>query len=179
MKRFFSILFFLSIFFSGMAQHMKFMGLPIDGTIDQFGKQLTSKGFSKSASDSKTGYWSYNGYFNEKKVQLGVQYNAPTNKVFSVQVTYLCSDSMDGLFTYEEWKKKLEAKYDNQFKSYDDSDRPAESMFRHCWENPVYGLIMLDLDREVVYSKAIYFLHLTYTDMQGYANHINNPSDDF
>lgn len=179
MKRVISILFFAAISIFAMAQHMKFMGLPIDGTIDQFGKQLTSKGFTKSISDSRAGYWSYNGSFNEKKVQLGVQYNIPTNKVFSVQVTYLCSDSMDGLFTYEDWVKKLKSKYDDQFKSYDDQNRPEESMFRHCWESSVTGLIMLDLCREVVYSKPIYLLHLTYTDMQGYANHVKNPVDDF
>ena len=90
MKKIISVFF---VFFLCMAasaqQHMKFMGIPLDGTIDNFALKLKSKGITYDAAKSRAlgpGGKVYNGTFMGEKATFMVFFNAKSRIVFGVSV---------------------------------------------------------------------------------------------
>ena len=84
MKKIISILFALCLCMAASAQqHMKFMGIPLDGTIDNFALKLKAKGVTYDAAKSKTagqGCRVFNGTFMGEKATINVAYN-PKSKM--------------------------------------------------------------------------------------------------
>ena len=67
-------------------QHMKFMGIPLDGTIDDFSMKLRSKGVTYDAAESKAagkGIRKFCGTFMGEKATFTVFYNYKSKIVFS------------------------------------------------------------------------------------------------
>ena len=90
MKKIISVLFALCICLSLSAQeHMKFMGIPIDGTIDNFTLKLKAKGVEYNAEKSKAlppGGRIFSGTFMGDKATFIVFYNVKSKNVYSVGV---------------------------------------------------------------------------------------------
>ncbi len=127
--------------------HLKFMGIPIFGTPDEFGKKLSEVGFLY---DRKFGnaLWykgSFAGYYNcEVAVKYAVKYNK--DFVYEVVVIFPEAYSWNHLYdTYSSLKTKLSVKYGEpidckeSFKntpSYmninDDNDKFREVKNKHC-----------------------------------------------
>lgn len=90
MKKFLLVL--LSVFMCtsiyGQA-HMKFMGIPLNGTIEQFSQKLKTKGITYDAIASKKlspGAKLYNGTFMGEHAQFVVMFNAKSRIVYGVGV---------------------------------------------------------------------------------------------
>lgn len=87
MKKILSIFFTLCICLSVSAQeHMKFMGIPLDGTIDNFALKLKAKGVTYDAAKSKAagaGIRIFSGLFMGEKATFIVFYNSKSKIVFS------------------------------------------------------------------------------------------------
>lgn len=69
--------------------HMKFMGIPLDGTIDVFAQKLKAKGITYDADISKKlspGAKLYTGLFMGENAQFMVMFNAKSRIVYSVVV---------------------------------------------------------------------------------------------
>ncbi len=64
------ILFLLLLPTIAFAQHMTFMGIPIDGNLNNFGKQLQAKGFKIESTRDNTMF--LNGKFAGEDVSIGV-----------------------------------------------------------------------------------------------------------
>lgn len=90
MKKIISVLFVLCLCMAASAQqHMKFMGIPLDGTIDNFALKLKAKGVTYDAAKSKTagqGCRVFNGTFMGEKATINVAYNPKSKMVFSAAV---------------------------------------------------------------------------------------------
>ncbi len=90
MKKIFFLLITLCVCLSISAQeHMKFMGIPLDGTIDNFALKLKAKGVTYDAARSKSlppGSKSYNGTFMGEKATFVVYFNTKSKVVFGVMV---------------------------------------------------------------------------------------------
>ena len=90
MKKIISILFALCVCLLISAQeHMKFMGIPLDGTIENFALKLKAKGVTYDAARSKAmspGCKLYNGTFMGEKATFMVFFNAKSRIVFGVAV---------------------------------------------------------------------------------------------
>ncbi len=67
--------------------HFKFMGIPIDGKIDQFGRLLKDKGFHLQESGSGH-YGEYWGKFYDDYVYINVGYETRNGLVYEVEVTF-------------------------------------------------------------------------------------------
>ena len=73
-------------------QHMKFMGIPLDGTIDNFALKLKAKGVTYDTVKSKVagpGCRIFNGMFMGEKATFVVFYNSKSKTVFSAVVELL------------------------------------------------------------------------------------------
>lgn len=70
------------------AEHMKFAGIPLTGSIEQFQKKLIAKGFRLNAKISKllpVGTRSFIGTFAGKKGNIAVYYDPDTKTVYGAQ----------------------------------------------------------------------------------------------
>lgn len=76
----------------GQAQHFKFMGIPIDGSIENFETKLKEKGFVNSVEYSKfnsTTRKHYDGVFAGKDVFLTVKITPKSKLVYCVSANHL------------------------------------------------------------------------------------------
>ena len=87
MKKIISVFFVLCLCVAASAQqHMKFMGIPLDGTIDDFTLKLKAKGVTYDAAESKAagkGIRKFCGTFMGEKATFTVFYNYKSKIVFS------------------------------------------------------------------------------------------------
>lgn len=84
------------------SEHFKFMGIPIDGTYENFVQKLKLKGF-KQFGDLEI----YKGVFDNDTVLIGVENDKELNLVYAVQVIKI----KDIIFA--EYEAKLYPKFDN------------------------------------------------------------------
>lgn len=122
MKRLLSTLFCLLLVVAAFAQnaygHLRFMGIPITGTIAQFQAKLVAKGctYDKVASSSITvGTRAFKGYLAGNKVDIYAYYNTQTKIVYRVKA--VINGLSEGLATqkYNELKSFLTVKYDSRY----------------------------------------------------------------
>ena len=90
-------------------EHLKFMGIPIDGSIKSFQKELKEKGFSRES--SKDGYRTYEGDFAGEKVELWVYFDKSSRIVYQVGVIIPCYYERIARNKYRELKWQLMSKY--------------------------------------------------------------------
>ena len=87
MKKIISIFFVLCLCMAVSAQqHMKFLGIPLDGTVENFTLKLKAKGVTYDAAQSKAagaGIRIFNGTFMGEKATFVVFYNPKSKIVFS------------------------------------------------------------------------------------------------
>ena len=90
MKKIISVFFAICLCMAASAQqHMKFMGIPLDGTIDNFSMKLKAKGVTYDAAESKAagkGIRKFCGTFMGEKATFTVFYNYKSKIVFSAAV---------------------------------------------------------------------------------------------
>ena len=154
-------------------QHMKFMGIPLDGTIDNFAMKLKAKGITYDAAESKSadaGTRIFNGKFMGEKAKFVVFYNSKSKIVFSsaVELNYPTVESAHTPFV--NLNDQLQQKYpDATCKEYTgpdgDVDGLAMDIFDETGDNMI-GFILQTLKAPSSgYGISIY---LTYTDSDNF-----------
>lgn len=117
MKKIISILFALCLCMAASAQqHMKFMGIPLDGTIDNFALKLKAKGMTYDAAKSKTagqGCRVFNGTFMGEKATINVAYNPKSKMVFSAVVEMQYPTVESAHIPFLNLTESLQQKYPN------------------------------------------------------------------
>ena len=117
MKKIISILFALCLCMVASAQqHMKFMGIPLDGTIDNFALKLKAKGMTFDAAKSKTagqGCRVFNGTFMGEKATINVAYNPKSKMVFSAVVEMQYPTVESAHIPFLNLTESLQQKYPN------------------------------------------------------------------
>ena len=175
MKKIISVLFalFLCMVVSAQ-QHMKFMGIPLDGTIDNFALKLKAKGVTYDAAESKAaeaGTRIFYGKFMGEKARFIVFYNYKSKIVFSaaVELNYPTVESAHTPFV--NLSDQLQQKYpDATCKAYKgpdgDVDGMAMDIFDETGDNMI-GFILQTLKASSSgYGISIY---LTYADSDNLA----------
>lgn len=127
MKR---ILFFLVLAFvvfgtNAQNAHLKFMGIPLDGKISAFNKELKKKGFmlDEFAGKKIEGTYIYNGIFAGERAQVFVSYDDKTQIVYQAVVIIRRYSKESVTRAYEDMRDMLEEKY-----SLDEGIRLLEEM---------------------------------------------------
>lgn len=171
MKKIISVLFalFLCMVVSAQ-QHMKFMGIPLDGTIDNFALKLKSKGVTYDAAESKAaeaGTRIFYGKFMGEKARFIVFYNYKSKIVFSA-VAELYYPTVESAHTpFVNLNDQLRLKYpDATCKEYTGPDGKADGLafdiFDETGDNRI-GFILQTLN--IPSSGYGISICLTYTDM--------------
>lgn len=118
--------------------HMKFMGIPIDGTLNQFATKLQSKGFK--IKDKEASCYSMSGKFSNEKVEILVSASPKSRIVSSVMVFFPTESSWDTLSSkYFKYKDLLAEKY-NLFKS-------IEEFYDDTYETLGYQILAFESDK--------------------------------
>ena len=151
-------------------QHMKFMGIPLDGTIDNFALKLKAKGVAYDAAESKAadaGTRIFYGKFMGENARFIVFYNYKSKIVFSaaVELNYPTVESAHTPFV--NLNDQLRQKYpDATCKEYTgpdgDADGLAFDIFDETGDNRI-GFILQTLN--IPSSGYGISICLTYTDM--------------
>lgn len=95
--------------------HLKFMGIPLDGTIDQFQAKLIAKGvkvdadLNKLASGEPCRY--FRGLFTGRKSIIKIKYNHKTKKVWGAMVVIEYPNKDQANSNLEYFKEKVVSKY--------------------------------------------------------------------
>lgn len=117
MNKIISVLFVLCLCMAASAQqHMKFMGIPLDGTIDNFALKLKAKGVTYDAAKSKTagqGCRVFNGTFMGEKATITVAYNPKSKMVFSAAVEMQYPTVESAHIPFLNLTESLQQKYPN------------------------------------------------------------------
>lgn len=164
MKRFLSFFVMLVLTLGVMAQtqHMKFMGIPLNGTISAFHQKLVAKGCKPNVEYNKTspvGCRVFIGTFFGEKAEVYVYYNAKTKVVYRAKACILRSSEDDIIREYNEVKSALEEKYPDAYMVKDEYNG-YESM-HFC---TAQGEIDLYVSKYDGYSENPYSLHIDYID---------------
>lgn len=110
------ILIILALFLAlrAHADHLTFLGMPIDGSITEFQSKLTSKGFKHNVAASKNtpaGERIFSGAIQGHKANLSVFYNRKTCKVYEVKISFKYPDIDDAQKMLEKTQKLIESRY--------------------------------------------------------------------
>lgn len=179
MKKYLFIIVMCLFAFNAMAQveHMKFMGIPLDGTIDTFQKKLEAKGVKydkQTSSIIPVGCRVFSGRFASEDATIFVYYDERTKVVYRAKAV-LSFYSRDIVKTkYSNFKYQLEQKYPQADITEDKYENEDSSDF-HI---PFLGSI--DLYQSTNYSNYNnpYSLHIDYYDLINYVDHNDNELED-
>lgn len=185
--KFKTILFLILLLFlnnSVYGQHLKFKGIPIDGNIEAFSKQLINKGYKIALNNKKAkkGTRIFDGDFFGESAQLYVKYDQKTYNVYCVMVAYqntsynfisnlknkiekvICEKYIQNHHK-DQGKTGIPLIVYNIYNSQDDDDK----LF--------LGQISLN-ENEESYADKTYFLCVGYTDRINYAKAQRSLNDD-
>lgn len=170
-------------------KHLKFMGIPIDGTITQFQKKLEAKGCTAIKglnSYLPVGQRAFAGTFVGKQAQICAFYDSDTKIVYRVKVYYpdLSDDMADQ--EYSRIKAMLVKKYADSFWSAEDDSGKIFSLSPKRWAVDMYSredaLGDIDVyvleDEEHSYETFRFSLHIDYMDYINYDRHESNELED-
>ena len=180
------ILLFIVTFFivtlSANAQHLKFLGIPMNTNITNFSAKLKSKGYSIASKNklAGSGLRIMEGRFYNQNAELWISYTPSTKMVYSVRVVFW-SDSKEVCKSFmEEIETSINEKYictheEGKTKGGDDVD----IFWIHEMKGDEYvqiGDIYIGISDDTSYYG--YNLSLTYEDRINRNKHEESKSDD-
>lgn len=184
MKKIISILFVLCLCMAASAQqHLKFMGIPLDGTVDSFALKLKAKGVTYDSEKSKAmgpGEKVYKGTFMGEKATFMVFFNTKSRVVFGVFVEMSYSSVELTHVPFVNISEQLLKKYPKAiYEANKDSNGDTNGVTFHIpneAETERIGVIIQTLNKSQSYLKDDCTISLTYTDVDNYqkSENINN-----
>lgn len=112
MKRFIFIIISLAQIFSCVAENLTVLGIPLSGTIDNFGLELTKQGYrvSPESKNLPVGQRAYEVRFAGEDAILLVSYFKDSKEVYDAILTFSSFSKTELSPLYELYKKNLENK---------------------------------------------------------------------
>ena len=179
------LLFIVTLFIvtlSVNAQHMKFLGIPMNTNITNFSAKLKSKGYTIAPKNKHTGpgLRIMEGRFFNQNAELWISYTPSTKMVYSVRVVFW-SDSKEVCKSFmEEIKTTISEKYictHEEGKTKGGSDIDIFCIHEMKGDEYVYiGDIYIGISDDTSYYG--YNLSLTYEDRINRNKHEESKSDD-
>lgn len=166
------------------AQHLKFMGIPLNGTITQFQQKLTAKGVKYNKTTSELlpeGTRAFQGTFAGEKADIYVHYDPISKIVFNAKavMTYASESMCES--KYDEFKHLLSSKYDAvEIPDYKDGHEVMNYVIKSenaTSLNDFMGYISIYILKEETYFYE-YTLHIEYADDQNTEKNANSKMND-
>ena len=182
-----SLIIFASLFFifncimaQSTSEHMKFMGIELNGTISSFHSKLLAKGMTVSPLSDKTksGVRVYDGVFSGEKAEVIVHYNPRTNEVYAAKalITRYGKDMIEQLMNSME--SKLDIKYGTQNKRSEQFQDDHLHQFPRHFYTLDNGVINLYITSTGYSSQNDFFLNIEYLDLENYQRNVSNEIED-
>lgn len=165
-----------ALFAQAQTEHMKFMGIPINGTIDQFQAKLQGKGLKYDAQTSRRlESRFFTGYFAGERSEIYVYYNKKNKIVYRTKVVIKRSNLNQIEDLMEDFKTRLKKKYSNS-KTEDNTNEgyPEFDLYYYGKNGNYIGALNLFIG----YNNGEYVLHIDYYDTANtLANEQRNNED--
>lgn len=153
------------------AQHLHFMGIPLNGSIDAFQQKLIAKGLTYDKEGSHPGVRRFDGVFCGYDARVIVYYDTKTKVVYGAKAVISDEDMNYIERRYEEIYRMLEKKYKGScYNIYEVQGRDELEVYvlkditDDCDSEDYLGIINLYITKfEGNYLKS-YDLHIEYTD---------------
>lgn len=180
------LLFFVAV--SASAQHLKFMGIPLDGSIANFHSRLIAKGLTPEKefnATSPVGSRMFNGSFCGYKSDFFVYYNPKTKIVYRSKAVIDDRNLENIERAYKEIKDMINEKYKDAYsKDYFGGEHRSIRFFlmkegTTAWDlDNSQGTIDLYITEQGEYFYKTYFLHIDYIDrINSEKNQSSNSND--
>jgi hypothetical protein len=163
------------------AQHLKFMGIPLNGTITQFQQKLSAKGvkYDKAASQQlPSGVRAYHGSFAGEKANIYVYYDPKSKVIYRAKavISYPTEAICDS--HYNEFKSLLSSKYPDAYTESGYQDEHETYLFVVSQNGigelrDIHGSIGIYVSKDNIFDYYERSLHIDYTD---YLNSIDNDN---
>lgn len=178
MKRTITLLFALLIAFAASAQtHLKFMGIPLNGTIDAFQQKLAAKGVQPERKVNDflpVGTRAFTGTFCGYEAGIGVYYNTKTKVAYRAKAFFTGEDKEQMQRRYNEFLDLLNNKYPDAEVTEGENDGFDACSWVIWGEDSAVGWIELFISEDNSSYPTQYTLHIGYTDAIN--NDANNAS---
>ncbi len=163
------------------AQHLKFMGIPLNGTITQFQSKLTAKGvkYDKASSQSlPSGVRVYSGTFAGEDAKIYVYYNTTSKVVYEAKavMSYAAESIRDS--KYDDLKSLLLSKYADAGTDTDYQDGHEAFCLRVKDGYVPLGVISIFCSENFYAYPFDKQLYISYTDYLNYLDNGDNIMDD-
>ena len=166
----------LSFTANAQKEHLRFMGIPITGTITTFQSKLSGKGIkldSRTSANAPVGIRAFTGDFAGYKANIYVYYDKTSKNVYRAKA---CIDSNDNeIFErrYNDLKRMVEAKYSGFYEDVDEQDGHESITVRTN-----LGIISIYTSKYYNSYPTTYTIHVDYEDRANSNKHLNNKMDD-
>lgn len=161
------------------AQHLKFMGIPLTGTITQFQNKLQAKGVKydkKTSQRAPSGVRAFNGTFAGEKADIYVYYDQSSKVVYRAKavITYPTETICDS--HYNDFKSLLSSKYPDAYCEEGYQDEHESYLYVVSSEGSgelrdIHGMIGIYVSKDNIFDYFERSLHIDYTD---YLNSMGN-----
>ncbi len=171
----------LSVISQAQAEHLKFAGIPITGTIEQFQQQLLTKGFKQNTINkfeideldgtlAPEGKRIYQGKFVNQKAKIKVFFDTKTKQVFKVQVYFTKLDKNSAQIKLEYFKGLLSNKYGAANMKEHNQSKEFPGFLLTANGGQIYGYVSK--------SSIFYGTYIQYTDSINEENHRHQMLND-
>ena len=161
-------------------EHLKFMGIELNGTIADFQTKLLAKGFTISPQSKlqPTGIRVFDGTFSGEDAQIVVWYNPRTKEVYRAKavINRYGKDLVEQL--QHNMERKLDAKYGIENKlSEEVEDDYLQKFMQHSYlvENGTIDLFVVSSGYS---AQSSFHLHVDYKDMINFKENTQDEMDD-
>lgn len=182
MKKFLALALFVMTLATASAQHMTFMGIPLDGTISEFTAELEAKGINVSSSNKfiPTGARTFEGMFYGKPSLIAVYYAPATNIVYRAKAVIEDADFETLKQLYDEISESISNKYPGEHAT-DVQDGFECTTFKidlGVYSDVFEGIVNLYFSTNEEEYPVTYNLHIDYTDTINEAQYKSSIEDD-
>ncbi len=173
----------MSLSMQAQKEHMKFMGISLNGTIAAFQSKLQAKGIkydAKTSAGIKDPCRAFQGVFSGYEANIFVYYNEKTKIVYRAKAVITYRDKETGESKFSDFKYNLKTKYANAY-SYDgeQNNHPSLSLsVPDSKEERQIGTIDLYITNAQYSFMDEVYLHVDYTDTPNKKVNEKNNLDD-
>ncbi|MBR3445155.1 MAG: hypothetical protein IKH14_04715 [Prevotella sp.] len=158
--------------------HMKFIGIPLDGTITQFQQKLLAKGYTIRKDVNAIlpiGTRAFKGTFIGRKANIAVYYDETSKIVYAAKAYFDDLTENRAKEELENVKELLEQKYPDAYISeLEENHLPKISLLTFIGTIQIY----IQKSESFLSYPYIYSLHIQYNDIKNSAKHEDNIMDD-
>ena len=173
----------LSIAVQAQTEHLKFMGIPLNGTITTFQAKLQAKGVKYDAEGSrqlKIGCRSFKGSFSGEKADFYVYYNEKTKVVYRAKAVIMCLNKEKGEEKFYSFRSMLKTKYTEGIANDSEQDgHPSLSILvPDSKQEKGLGYVGMYITNPLYSFLEEVYLHIDYEDIANReVNQVTNMDD--